>query len=290
MAYKIILAPMMFEETARTVAETALQLAGPTRGHVIGKHIRHVYEYYPPMAYGGAKPSASCSARQTAIDAAAAFAEAQKNLFDEVCQGAGARRVSFESASEEFGLTSSWSDELTHIPDGMARAARVADLSVSVLPSKVGGAIETDLVASLLMASGRPVFLAPRAGIKSLPQTYLVAWDGSCASSRAIEAALPLLQSAKEVRLITLRSVDVDTPNIEDAAAYLKLHGIDAKTNLIEKAKGPIAERILEEAAVMGTEMIVMGGYSHSRFREAILGGVTRHILNYSDRPVLMAH
>jgi len=290
MSYKTILAPMIFEETARAVSEAAMMIAGAARGHVIGKHVRQIYHYYPPMAYSSIGVAPARSYDQAMTDAIRSFADAQKSLFDEVCDASGAHHVSMHDAPRKRGLTASWSDERGTVPDAIGRAARVADLSIAALPGKEGGSIEVDLIENLLVSSGKPVLLVPRTGLAAYPENILICWDGSRSAARAMEAALAFLTAAKTIRIVTLKTVDADTPDLDEAIAYLGMHGLKATADLIAKPKGSLSKRILDEADNAGSDLIVMGGYSHRRFGEAIFGGVTRYMLERSDRAIFMAH
>jgi len=290
MNYKTVLAPMIVEETARIVADAALAVAGHAEGHVVGKHIRQL-QYYSPAIVDGPGAALSMGSVNEAIEAAAAaLAEALHNVFDEACDAAGAHQVPSEEASRKAGLTASWSDSRGIFPASVSRAARVADLAVAALPGKRCSDRELDLVESLLMSSGKPVLLIPHSGLPALPQRILVGWDGSRAAARALDAALPLLRTAEDVRLVTIKHVDTGTPSAGDAANYLRLHDIDTTTDNVDRAKGGVAKQLLSEADSAQSDLLVLGGYSHSRFEEAVLGGVTRYVLDHADRAVLMAH
>jgi nucleotide-binding universal stress UspA family protein len=290
MSYKTILAPMMFEETARVVAEAAITIAGAERGHVIGKHIRQKHYYYPPTAYGVMSTSYPRGFDQALSEAARSFAEAQKSLFEEICDDAGVHRIAMQDAPRKRGITASWSEEQGIVPDGFGRAARVADLSIAGVPGKKGGSREVDLIETLLVSSGKPVLLVPKTGLAAYPENILICWDGSRSAARAIDAARPFLKAAKSVRILTLKEIDYDAPGLEDAVAHLGMHGVKAIPDFIAKPKGGLAKRILNEANNAGADLIVMGGYSHRRFNEAIFGGVTRYMLDHGDRALLMAH
>ena len=290
MHFNTIFAPMIFEETARAVAESAMLMVAPGGGHVIGKHIRHMHHYYPPITYGPSVSLAPGSLEYAMKESAIAFAEAQTSLFEEICEDAGAKRVSVHDAPDEHGITASWVDEEGNIPGGMGRSARVADLSIACVPGKEGGSREIDLIENLLVSSGKPVLLVPRTGLNAYPSKILVCWDGSRSGARALEASLPILKAATSVRMTTLNDVDFDTPELDEAASFLRMHGVSVIAEPITKVKGSVAKRILAEADNHDADLIVMGGYSHRRFDEAIFGGVTRHILDHSDRALLMAH
>jgi nucleotide-binding universal stress UspA family protein len=122
----------------------------------------------------------------------------------------------------------------------------------------------------------------------------MVAWDGSLSASRAVTLALPLLLRADTVDVVVMQTADKkDDVHGEEAGADLALflarHQI--KVNVVERhIKGNRGEALLSIAADLAADLIVMGGYGHTRFRELVLGGVTRTLLNSMTVPVLMAH
>jgi nucleotide-binding universal stress UspA family protein len=118
----------------------------------------------------------------------------------------------------------------------------------------------------------------------------LVAWNGSPESSQAVRLALPLLKRAAAVDILTVVGDEEDEFPATQACEYLAHYGV--RPELHERPQGgrSVAECILEEAGRLGSDYIVMGAYGHSRIREAVLGGVTRTMLDNADRPLLLAH
>jgi nucleotide-binding universal stress UspA family protein len=180
---------------------------------------------------------------------------------------------------------------------GMVLQSRYADLTVmgqfdsaATIPG-----VMSNLPELVVLGSGRPVLIVPHIGQPAFPiQRILVAWDGSLSASRAITLALPLLLRANAVDVVVMQTADKndDTHGDQagaDLALFLARHKI--KVNLVERQiKGDHGEALLSIAADLATHLIVMGGYGHTRFRELVLGGVTRTLLQSMTVPVLMAH
>jgi nucleotide-binding universal stress UspA family protein len=103
-------------------------------------------------------------------------------------------------------------------------------------------------------------------------------------------AAKPFLENAEEVVVVTVGEVDTGTPSCADAASYLEHCGVKVISKEVDWPKRPVAERILNQAEAHNCDLVVMGGYSHARLFETMLGGVTRHMLGHADRSILMAH
>jgi nucleotide-binding universal stress UspA family protein len=120
----------------------------------------------------------------------------------------------------------------------------------------------------------------------------MIAWDESPECWHAVSAAIPFLKLAKSVQIVSVdRHADRRTGSQAEALAYLRCHDIAATTRVIAPELRTVGDTVLAAAAEAEAGLLVMGAYSHSRLREMLLGGVTRHILqNAAARPVLLAH
>lgn len=179
---------------------------------------------------------------------------------------------------------------------GMAQQARYADLVVlsqTNMDERAPGA-SYDLPEFVLMNSARPVLLLPHAGhYTSKFKTVLVAWDGSIEATRAVTCALPLLKQARQVSVLVFDPESVYGRHGEepgaDLALYLARHGV--KVDVSVRSNGiDTGNALLSHAADVNADLLVMGSYGHTRFREMMLGGVTRTILSTMTLPVFMAH
>ncbi len=172
-------------------------------------------------------------------------------------------------------------------------AARTSDLIIA------GGQGEDDpigrwydLPLRLIMETGRPVLLVPENGsFASVGERITVAWNHSRESARAAFDALPLLRSASVVRILAVNSPESGAANPSEAlAASLARHGVNAEAAVANSTVHSDAEALMSELALAGTDLLVMGCYGHSRLREMVLGGATKHVLNTMQIPVLMSH
>ena len=151
-----------------------------------------------------------------------------------------------------------------------------------------------DLPQRALMELGRPVLMVPYAGQFEGPaRQALVAWDGSREAGVALHAALPALQRAAKVTLISCRrsrrEAAGDELLVNEIQHYLRSHGIEASAE-DDVSEIEVGDALLSRISDLGADLLVMGGYGHSRFRELVWGGVTRQILAQMTVPVLMAH
>jgi len=147
----------------------------------------------------------------------------------------------------------------------------------------------------IVVGCGRPVLVVPYAGaFDSVGRRVLVAWDGTREASRAVHDALPLIGQAEAVTVMTVRaraaSSDQDGSSLRRIVRHLERHGIAARLEEAPRGDMPISDVLLSRAADLDVDLIVAGAYHHSRFREALVGGVSRELLDHMTVPVLMSH
>jgi nucleotide-binding universal stress UspA family protein len=191
--------------------------------------------------------------------------------------------------SEGGGVSVSWHDHVGASNRVVSDLARFADMTVMLSPGDRDPFDAEDMLEAALFDAGRPVLLVPGKPVAGTSRTALIAWDGAREVLRAITAALPLLALMGTVRILT---VDAENGDGKPAAlaAYLAWHGIAADVH--DAIRGPmtIGEAVIREADKVNAELVVMGGYHHSRTREILFGGTTRDIIFGSTVPVLLAH
>ena len=178
-------------------------------------------------------------------------------------------------------------------PDRFAHIARRFDLSVLGQPEPDKPALDRLIVEAALFDSGRPVLVVPyiqRSGLKL--DRVLLCWDGSRSAARAVGDAMPFIVRAKaaEIVMVAAESAKSDEMPGADIAQHLALHGAKVTIERIVATEIDVASTILSHAADTSADLLVMGGYGHSRLREFILGGATRGILAAMTVPTLMSH
>ncbi len=184
--------------------------------------------------------------------------------------------TSFASAGDRFG-----------------RIARRFDLIIvdQAEPDQKGG--EETIIESALFDSGRPVIIVPYIQTASLKLDHvMICWDGSRPAVRAIADAMPLLELARRVEVVIVGNERGKQDEVEgaDMGRHLARHGLNLEVKRITRGEIDIANTLLSHAADSGTDLVVMGGYGHSRLREFVLGGVTHSMLRSMTVPVLMSH
>lgn len=201
--------------------------------------------------------------------------------------GAAATRLSLRN---EQRLQHSTGAAMT---DAVAREARLND--ISIVPVKTGDSLSESLVERLLFETGRPVLLCPEETADSLDTSLndvVIAWDHSAPAARAVGDALPLLRRASRVRIVTA----TDGATAEQSASGMALerhlaeHGIKAIFETVGiggRSIGTVLEGYVEDNAI---DLLVMGGFRHSRLNEHIWGGVTSTVINQPPCWVMLSH
>jgi nucleotide-binding universal stress UspA family protein len=183
---------------------------------------------------------------------------------------------------------------------GLRLQARYADLLVlgQTDPADTLLPMLRQLPETLVLNGGRPVLLVPYAGADTgsrLDRHALVAWDGSSAATRAVTGALPLLRRTARVTVVVFNPTQAGGAHGEqpgaDLALYLARHGVAVEVQQHTTGFGlDVGNALLSLAADYDADLLVAGAYGHLRWRELILGGVTRRLLQSTTLPVLMAH
>ena len=143
------------------------------------------------------------------------------------------------------------------------------------------------------MAAGRPALVVPYIGAgKTIGARPMVAWDGGREAARAVNDAMPMLERAKSVVVLTVnpKKRDHGQEPGADIALHLARHGIKVEAQHLEVRDMSVADTILSRMADQGIDLLVMGAYGHSRIREWVMGGTTRQIFANMTVPVLMSH
>lgn len=155
--------------------------------------------------------------------------------------------------------------------------------------------IQNNITDDLVVGLGRPCLVLPFEGVVfRQPKRILVAWNGSHTAARALNDAMPLLQAADVVEVITINpektSLEEGDLAPADICLHLARHGVKAVASGHHSKGVDKGALLLTQASQMAADLLVTGAYGHSRLREFILGGVTRHLLNNLSLPVFMSH
>jgi nucleotide-binding universal stress UspA family protein len=215
----------------------------------------------------------------------------------ESAKAAEAAVARFDEAATRQGLsveTRALNASAAGAGEAFGRAARRFDLAV-VGQAEGSKDIPDDLVIEgALFESGRPVIIVPYIQKDPLKlDRVVICWDGSRNAARAIGNAMPFLERAKKVDLLIIVNDRIKSDEITgaDMGKHLARHGLNLEVKRVTAPKNvDAASAILSYVADSSADFMVMGAYGHSRLREFVLGGVTRHMLQHMTVPVLMSH
>jgi nucleotide-binding universal stress UspA family protein len=214
----------------------------------------------------------------------------------EVEAAAEAAKVRFDQTSQREGLSAEsivLNAAAISFPELLARTARRFDLTILPQADPEGVGSEDIMIEAALLGSGRPILIVPcfqEGGVKF--ERMLVCWDGSHNAARAIADAMPFLTRAKQAEVITVAPDEKSDDSMAgpSIAHHLCRHGVSVETRNIVTHGQDVSRRIRAHAAQQSSDLIVMGGYGHSRLREYLLGGATRDMLGSTNVPTLMSH
>jgi nucleotide-binding universal stress UspA family protein len=262
--------------TQDPAGEYAVSLGEVFEAHVLG--IAVSYEpVIPGTVMGGIPPEIIESQRVESTKARTAIAR-------------------FEQAAKRAGIsaeTRTISASISGAADQIGRIGRRFDLVVVGQPDRQKSMPDEVVDEGVLFESGRPVIFVPfihRGGVKL--ERIIICWNGSRVAARAVADSLPFLKKAKQVEIVIIS----DKPGKQDElpgadlGAHLARHGLKVDVKRITSPDIDVPSTLLSYAADSAADMIVMGGYGHSRLREFVLGGATRGVLESMTVPVLMSH
>jgi len=230
------------------------------------------------------------------------YAGANALIYQENLQRAQQESEALEAKTRELlkGETISWACEtgvaqLASLNRVVAHRARFSDLVILPKPYGKGRGQEAEVIVESAMFEGHaPVLVMPGDGApNAAPKRVIVAWNESSEALAAVRAALPVLKAADSVN-ITVIDPPTHGPDRSDPGGALSQmlvrHGVKAEISVLAKTLPRVADVLTRHVRDIDADLLVMGAYGHSRFREAILGGATRYMLELAEVPVLMAH
>ncbi|MEX0922884.1 MAG: universal stress protein [Rhodovibrionaceae bacterium] len=220
--------------------------------------------------------------REAALKAARSAFEAQCEAF-----GVEAKSADGSRSYKTFGVA--WTQVQGREDEFVADLGRFFDLIAVAHPGGDEGSAYAPALEAGLFQCGRPVLVLPKSGPDFPGDKAAIAWNGSREAVRAITAAMPLLEAAKSVQVISIDG-DGEAAALERLSAFLAGHGIEPKYRKLSAGNSEVGSLLLREAQDCEASLVVMGAYGHSRLREFVLGGATRSVLHESSVALLLAH
>jgi len=285
--YRKILLPLTDSRSGGAALQLGLRLAALWQAHLAGVIVRLDARAAAPLSGDGLSASMiedmMAAAERDSTRRARALASRYTTALDE----AGIPLA--PSPAGAIGPSASLSVLMGREEDILPAQARLADLTVLAQPDLASDAASSDCLHNVLFESGRAVLIAPPALPVTLARRCCVAWNGTTEASSALAAALPWLRQAGAVRLLHAQDYQRRGPGAAELLPYLALHGITPDIVEFKPVNRDVGAGLLAAAAEFNADFLAMGAYSHSRLRQMILGGVTRHVLESARMPVLMS-
>jgi nucleotide-binding universal stress UspA family protein len=284
MSFKDILVTLDAAPPARGRIELAAALAKRCKAHLVGLHISTAAEAQSQRGYFN-------SFDQTLLE------PLYRDFAEQMQLEAEASRTLFKEAVSRHGVSAEWRQAAGQPSRIAALHGRYADLLVlgQLDPDDIRGPLLRPLPEQVALAIGRPVLVVPYVGSwDQIGRRVLVGWDASREATRAVNDAMPLLETAETVTVLTIDPVGDATRHGEvpgaDIALHLARHGIKATVEATVSGDISAGNVLLSRASDLAADLLVIGAYGHSRVRELVLGRTTRTILESMTLPVLMAH
>lgn len=289
MSMRVVLVPLFGSGIDVACLDAGLAVAGRFGAHVTGLFVRIDPRDAIPVIGEGVSPAVIDQLTQAAAAEMDRQSVAARSAFEAACGRTG---VALADAPGEVGTASAGWVELTgRRDDVIPRKARVSDLTVLRRPDDETPAELHPVLEATLFGAGRPLLIIPPGGATAFGQTIAIAWNGSTEAARAVAGALPFLDGARTVHLLTAESWRTQADVGLDLAAYLEWRGIVCQQGTVTAGEDEaVGAALLRTATEVGADLMVMGGYGRTRFSELVLGGVTRHVLAAAELPILASH
>ncbi len=286
MAIRKILLPLTGTAAGEAALATALTTARIWNAHVTALHVRVDSRDVAPLAGEGLSGAMIEEMMSATEKESTDRAHAVRQLFERFV--AAHDVVVTEPRRGSQTATASFATITGREEDLVAQQARLADLTIVPHPEAGEDVSSSDALHAVLFDSGRPVLIAPQKATASIGTRICVAWNGTAESAAAVLGVMHWMQQATSVRILTADEYHRRGPQAADLAAYLGLHGITCDIATFRPVDKDVGAGLLAAAREFGADLLAMGAYSHSRLRQLILGGVTRHVLEKSTMPVMM--
>lgn len=280
MALKYILCPVTGGAEDGPALRAALLLGRRFEAHVRALFVRASITEAIPYLGDGLTGGVIESLVQSAAKASDESLAAAKAHVDAALAASGMAAISLSVRVAE-GI----------LEDEVAAASRLADLVIYARDPADSSFPDRSLAESTLLGARRPILIVPPGEPATIGAHIAILWDGGTSAAAAFIAALPLIKRADTVEVLTMTSDEEAGPALlDDLNDALTIRGLSATMRAIDPQSSASGAHLLGMATETGADLIVMGGYGHSRLRQLVFGGVTRHMLRNVTVPVLMAH
>lgn len=285
MTIKLVLTPLTGGKRDALTLANAFAAAAPLDAHVRALFVRPDPTEALPFFGDEVAPAMAgeiVDAAREAADAASAAAQASLN--------AAAAAAEFETVDKPEGAPSASFFEMKgHFADCVVRAGQLADLIVFGPQNESERLGIAEAFEAALLKSGTPVLLGSEAQPRDFKR-ITIGWNAGGASAHAVRASLPYLKKAEDVQVVIVQGTGITDADSDNVRSYLRTHGVEANILQADPQARSVGDTLLETAMESDADLLVLGGYGHSRLREWFAGGVTRRILSQATLPLFLVH
>lgn len=286
MSIRDILVPVDGTPPSLAALETGFLLAKIFESHVHVLHVRALAGSAIPVLGEGLSATVVQELVDLAEQQVQARSEAARRLYAEVRARAG---VVERSSPPGMGASACFEECDGREDDETVRRGRVADLIVVPRPTLQSDSTQTITFSAIVFETGGPVLVSPPEppDQPEFVRHITIAWNDTTEAARALRAAKPFLSRAQSVRVVSALESESEEQSYHRVLDYLAWQGISAESHLIPN-NGFAGDALVEASA--GSDLIVLGAYTHSRLWQLVLGSVTQHMLKHTTVPLLIAH
>jgi len=280
---KTILVPFYDDDIAQNALATSWLVA-----ERFSSYVEALFVMRPPQIFDGEGIALAGSYMTQLKDEERRLAESAHQRFQSAIESRGVPIAEVSTPAE--GVTAGWRETEGLEGQIIGDYGRLFDLIVIGRNFGQPWIDWSVMCEAALFETGRPVLVAGSQTPSSIGERIVVAWNGSTETARCIALSMPFLERAESVVVLTVEGWQVPGPGGDQVTAHLQRNGIKATARAVDAGSRSVGEAILDETKDFNADLLVKGAYTHSRLRQLVFGGATRHLLNHTPIPLLMAH
>ncbi len=289
MTIKTILVPLDGSKASTDALNTAFVVADRFGAHIDALHVLPKPIDVAPFMFDRLSAKMKQTFETEVAEDAREKAAAIRMVFEERCEQNNVSITGKPTVTSN--VTATWREAFGHASEVLVHHARLADMIIVARPrpsrSRVRLSPAGDTLQAVMLDSGRPIMLVPPKWKAKPIEHAAIGWNDSLEASRALAMTMSCLRLMKTVTVVTSKKRKASGSTLVE---YLAWHGIDAQIEWLQKKDMSVEEAILKACSKVGAELLVVGGFSHTRAREMLFGGVTRYLLANSKIVTVMVH
>lgn len=287
---KTVLVHLRGTKADAAALQAGLQIARPFGAHIECLHVRPDWAALVSRAApAGMDDDTDAISKmiETVQKDSAEAAQRALDTFNRFCDEERIPRSELPTGHTEIGA--SFREDVGDELERLIAHSRRHDLIVVKGGKQQDGGMGSDDVGRVILSAGRPVLLASTVPARTI-RVAVVAWKDAPKSARAVTAAMPILDKARRVFVVSASEADEPKSDAAGVVHQLKWHGIDAEAHYVEPRGRDIHDAVLETARAADADLLIAGAYGRNRLREVIFGGFTEGLLEDASLPVLLLH